>query len=198
MTGLERIIEHIKLENTKVCDSIISKAQAEAEQIISEEALSCDIICKDIIDKANREACSLVDRGKSSDALNMRKSILLEKQNLVSACLEKALELMKNLDDTMYFDAFASLVVKYAYPQSGVLVMSAKDKTRMPEGFIDKLNQKLEPLGAAIELSPDCRDFNGGFVLQYGEIEENCVFENLFAAYSDKLRDVAGSILFKV
>ena len=64
------------------------------------------------------------------------------------------------------------------------------------EGFEDQLNAALKEKGAVLTVSEDTRDIDGGFVLTYGGIEENCSFEALFDSAHEVLQDKVQEILF--
>lgn len=67
---------------------------------------------------------------------------------------------------------------------------------RLPEGFEDRLNAALKDKGAVLRISGDTRDIDGGFVLTYGGIEENCSIDALFDAAHEVLQDKVQEILF--
>ena len=50
--------------------------------------------------------------------------------------------------------------------------------------------------GAALTVSSETRDIDGGFVLTYGGIEENCSFDALFDSAHEMLQDKVQEILF--
>lgn len=54
----------------------------------------------------------------------------------------------------------------------------------------------MEEKGAALKISRQTRKIDGGFVLVYGGIEENCSFEALFDAKHDELQDKVHGIVF--
>ena len=67
------------------------------------------------------------------------------------------------------------------------------------ENFADTLNAALVAggkEGAALTVSSETRDIDGGFVLTYGGIEENCSFDALFDSAHEMLQDKVQEILF--
>lgn len=197
MTGLEKIIEHIQLENKKACDEILSKANAQADEILKESENLAQKRYDEIIEKANADCDMLLQRSNSAAALSAKRNILLAKQQLVNECLQKALFAMKNMSDEEYFASLSVLIEKYSYDgQSGKLMLCEADCAKLPQGFLENINLKLAQKGASLVMCEEYGNFDKGFVLKYGDIEENCVFENLFDAYSDTLKDIAGSVLF--
>ena len=106
---------------------------------------------------------------------------------------------LKGLETGAYFDMILKLAVKSAQPGEGELLLSKKDLERLPEGFEDRLNAALlraDKRGSAASLQGDTRDIDGGFVLTYGGIEENCSIDALFDAAHEVLQDKVQEILF--
>ncbi len=90
------------------------------------------------------------------------------------------------------------MVKKYAHNKSGKILFSAADKARLTKDFENSLKQCLEAkVGAALTIASEEPPFEGGFLLVYGDIEENCSFDALFAEERDNLQDKVNSLLFE-
>ena len=50
--------------------------------------------------------------------------------------------------------------------------------------------------GGVLEISGETRNIDGGFILIYGGIEENCSIDAMFAEKRDELLDQVRKILF--
>ena len=75
-------------------------------------------------------------------------------------------------------------------------VLGEADRKRMPADFPKKLENVL-PKGASLTVSDTpSPSVEGGFLLIYGGIEENCTFRALFDAKREALQDIANQILF--
>ena len=86
-----------------------------------------------------------------------------------------------SLDDAAYFGLIFKMVGKFALPQQGKLILNEKDLARVPGDFDVQLKAALAAIpGAVLSLSNSTCPIDGGFVLDYGGIEENCSFEALF------------------
>ena len=59
------------------------------------------------------------------------------------------------------------------------------------------INQAVKEKKASLKISREAREIEGGFVLSYGGIEENCSFDALFASAGEQLQDVVQKILFQ-
>ena len=81
----------------------------------------------------------------------------------------------------------------------GKILFSKTDTERLPKDFADTLAAALEKSGkegAKLTVSGETRDIDGGFVLTYGGIEENCSFDALFDSAHEMLQDKVQEILF--
>ena len=95
------------------------------------------------------------------------------------------------LDDKAYFALLGKMVEKYAPEKSGKLLLSAKDLARMPADFAEAAKKR------GLTVSDETRAIDGGFVLDYDGIEENCSFEALFYASQEALQDKVQEFLFR-
>ena len=98
-----------------------------------------------------------------------------------------------------YFENIVKLAVKASQNGKGTILFSKADLDRLPEIFADTLNAALVAggkEGAALTVSSETRDIDGGFVLTYGGIEENCSFDALFDSAHEMLQDKVQEILF--
>lgn len=66
----------------------------------------------------------------------------------------------------------------------------------MPKGFEQEIQKAAAEKGGVLELSREARDIDGGFILVYGGIEENCTIKALFDAQRDELSDKVHGLLF--
>jgi V/A-type H+-transporting ATPase subunit E len=198
MTGLEKMLEHIKNDADMEAKQIISQAESEVRQILEEAESEGKKSADSIEEQANADYESLIKQGESAAALREKRMILEVKQQVIEEMIEKARKSLVQLPVNEYFETILSMVKKYSLNQEGTLLFSKSDLNRMPKDFEQKLNQALEgKKGAVLKISDSTRPIDGGFVLQYGEIEENCSFEALFLAAKETLQDKAGALLFE-
>ena len=66
----------------------------------------------------------------------------------------------------------------------------------MPEGYLSELQAVAREKGGSLTLSGETRAMDGGFVLLYGGIEENCTVRALFDARREALQDQVHALLF--
>ncbi len=90
------------------------------------------------------------------------------------------------------------MVKKYALAQNGHIIFSAADRKRLPHQFESSLEAALaEKTGAVLKISEITLNMEGGFVLDYGDVEVNCSLEALFFAAKETLQDKVHKVLFQ-
>lgn len=195
MSGLERIIAQIDAEAASEAEKMLSDANTEAKRIMDEAKAEAD--AKTVaMKKDSDDNVAEVRRSRESAAgLLRRQRALAQKQMLLEETLEKALNALYDLPDAKYFELLAKLVANEAEPQAGEMFLSEKDKARMPKGF-EKDLQKMLPKGGSLVVAQATKPLDGGFVLKYGDIEQNASFKAIFAARADEFSDLISGTLF--
>ncbi|MCQ2506072.1 MAG: V-type ATP synthase subunit E [Lachnospiraceae bacterium] len=190
MTGLEKILEQIKLEAKEESDKIIAAANEEAAVITSEGDKECAAIQASIDAKYASMKEVAKQRGDSTAALTERKLLLKAKQEIIDDVFVKAQKHLNSLDVADYFEFLAKLLNKYALKEKGEIILSAKDKKRITDDF------KAEIEKHQLKVAKETGKFEGGFVLNYQDIEENCSFDAIFSAEKENLCDKIREMLF--
>ncbi|MBP5158947.1 MAG: V-type ATP synthase subunit E [Lachnospiraceae bacterium] len=191
MTGLEKIIEHIRQDSDVAAGKIISDTQAEIDETLAKARKECDELSKKLSDKTQAELALAKSRGESAAALAKRKKLLAARQEIITETLESARKSLLELPDGEYFDMLTKMLDKYALKEPGNIVLTKKDKDRISSGFKAALESKK------LTLSDKDAKIDGGFLLEYGDIEENCSFEALFEAEKEELQDTIKDLLFE-
>lgn len=193
MSGIDRIIEQIEAQTQKACDSIVASAQQKADKTIAEAQARADKIIADGKEKTAARVLDIKKRGDSAAELEEKRIMLYTKQSIISEMLRKGLAAAKSLPDNEYFDLIAGMVSKYSQDEDGEIFFGKNDLSRLPDGFIPRLNGVSK---GKIELSDTAADIDSGFILKYGGIEQNCSFDAIFASEAENLSDRAGRLLF--
>lgn len=196
MTGLEKILEKIQAGADLQAAEIIEAAGAEAAEILKEADSAAEVKSAAIVEKAREEAELIRRMADSGSELEGRKLLLSLRQELISGVMDEALKRLRALPADQYFAVCERLACRFAEKGEGEIVFSAADKARLPGSFMDALNAKLADKGAKLALAKDTVESDGGFVLRYGGIEENCSFAAIVEHNRDSLSDQLGRILF--
>lgn len=122
--------------------------------------------------------------------------LLRAKQDVIANVLNKAYNRILALDAEAYFDMIRRMLDEFVLGESGVIYFSARDLGRMPAGFEAEIQGAAAKKGGALSLAKESKEMEGGFILVYGGIEENCTIKALFDAKRDELSDKVHGLLF--
>ncbi len=197
MTGLEKILKTIQEEAQASADAIISQAEQEAAQILAAAKNEAELKSAQIAEKSDADVKDVISRAESAAALLERKLLLDTKQTIINEIIGKARKRLAELSDDEYTEIILSMVKKYSHNKKGRLLFPISDKMRLTKDFPEKLSAILsQKQGASLDIEEEALSFEGGFLLIYGDIEENCSFDALFAEERDALQDKVNSLLF--
>jgi V/A-type H+-transporting ATPase subunit E len=147
--------------------------------------------------KSEIEIKAVLSRAESAAALQERKYILNAKQQIINDTISKARSTLINLPVLEYFDVIYRMIRKYAQNKQGNILFSANDKKRLPVDFNAKLQEALSgKKQASLMVADQEAVIDGGFILVYGEVEENCSFDALFSSAKEDLQDKVNAFLF--
>lgn len=196
MAGLDKIIGEIHAESDGLIREVLDRAQKEAAQIRSEAEKKAG----DSVERIRRESdARLADsksRAQSAAALTKRQLLLQEKQNLIGEVLEKAKETFLALPEAEYFDTLLALLKKNALSEQGEILLNERDRKRLPADFEKKAEEASKAKGGSLRISEKTREIDGGLILVYEGIEQNCSVDALFETNIEMLQDKIQNILF--
>lgn len=197
MSGLEKILKHIEDNSNNNAKELIEKANAAAERTIKNAEEEANIKYMQKIEQAKADAEAYISFSEASSALKKKQIILDSKQQIIRDLINQAKNHIINLPEKEYFEVILKMLKKYCVGKSGQIIFSEHDKKRMPEDFEKLINNAISDIeGASLEISDESRAIDGGFVLGYGDIEQNCSFDALFSDKYDLLQDEVYKLLF--
>ncbi len=190
MTGLDKILNEIQKESDDNTALIIRDAQSEAEEILSLAKTDTASAIKSIEDKTTALEADILSRSKSAGELSVRKAILLKKRQIINQIIEEAYGRLLALPDDEYFAFLIKALNKFAHDESGEILLNKRDKGRISSAFKKAFEEKK------LLLSTKDIKSEGGFILIYGNIEENCTFEAIIEAKREHLTDLVMQTVF--
>lgn len=193
MTGLEKIVKEIEDEARNEADATLTKAKDEAAAILKKAKANAAAERESIEVASQKELADVEQSRESARQLQHRQRTLQTKQELLSETLDKALDELYNLPEGEYFELCAKLAKNAAQEGRGQMLFNEKDRARVPASFEKQVNDGLGE-GKTLIVSQTTRPIDSGFVLKYGDVEENCSFAAMFDSrreeFSDKIRDI--------
>ena len=196
MSGLDKMKARILEEAQSTAQEIIDKAKADADAAVQAARESAEAEAAKIMERAKRNAADYGVRVDSSMDMQRKQAILAAKQEVISGVLKAAYDAVMNLDDEKYFEMLEKLLEKNVLPEAGEIRFSAKDLRRMPADFPDKIKNIAASKGGSLTVFDKPEKMDGGFLLVYGGIEENCTISAVFASKREALSDQVNRLLF--
>lgn len=187
-----KIIEDARRE----ADSVRRQAEEQIKQIESETDKNIERAVKEIFLKAGQEAGRQEQKGATSANLEYRKSVLSQKQAIISAVFDRVLEDIKGFGKQKYQLFVENLFMDCDGDEEVVIPLWEK---RIDKVFIQKINKMLLKKGkkGALKFSEEKRDIpGGGFILKKGRIEKNNSFEIYLSSLRRDLESEISRILF--
>ena len=181
------------------------------KQQVAEILKEADVFCKDYMNKIKKdvevevvsiEKKALADRKlyeeKTVSGMEFleRNSILRAKQQVIEQAIDKARESIAGLNDEEYFNVLEKLLRKNVQQGKGKICFSKKDLDRIPNGFENRVKEIVAENQGELVIDKEPANIKDGFVLVYGEIEENCTLKALFDSNIDRIKDIANKQLF--
>ena len=195
MSGLEKIIETIDNSFAQSCDGTVEQARNEAEKIVSNAKKQAEQRRQQALDLGRAQSERQYNMIVSSLLAEQKRKLLFAKNRAVEEVVSRAVKSFEKLSDKEYFDVLISLLQKYRRNENCRLLMSKADVQRLDSESEQRLKN-----GAGeykIEIVGDDGITGGGFVLDYGEICENCTFPALLQDNIDAVKDAVTAMLFE-
>ena len=196
MNGLDKMKDQILSEANSSATSMIAEAKEEAQSILKQAEEEAKLEADKISQKSKAAVENQKERFQSSTDLLRKQAILAAKQDVITEILDASYEKLIGQSDEDYFTMILKMVDKYSLGETGSIAFSQKDLKKMPAGFEEKISEAAKKKGGSLELEKEGRNIEGGFVLIYGGIEENCTLRAMFHSAKDELSDKVHKLLF--
>ncbi len=190
-------------------NKIISDARIQAEKIITQAEDNANNIIKkgekeannvkNVISYKNTQEASLKKSKILTEAnLKAKKTILLEKQNIIEDVFDKALEIILKLNDKEYHNFIKKLILDNIEIGDETIFIGSSDQRKISESFIEDINKELKSKGekGVLKLSLSYLPIKGGVVIGYGKIRKNISLELLFKNVREESEMQISKILF--
>lgn len=196
MTGLDKMISQILEEAQSLAKEKEENAAREAEMIREKAAQETAKQIEEIAGKAENDVKDYQNRLQSAGEQRRRTALLAAKQEMIAEVIEHAYEKFCSMEPEAYFAMIRTMLEKYVLPQDGEILFSGKDLETMPKDFPQEIARIAREKGGSLTVSKETRNMEGGFILLYGGIEENCSFRAIFDEKRDELQDRVHKVLF--
>ena len=196
MSGLDKMKARILEEAESSARDILDRAGEEADRILREAGTAADAAAAEIAAGAVRDSLERKRRAGAAADMQRKQAVLAAKQEMIREVLREAYEEILGLEAERYFGLMEKLLKEYVLPEEGEICFNSRDLERMPEGFSGRIRTIAAEAGGSLTLSETPLDTDGGFLLVYGGIEENCTLKAVFSSRREELSDQVNRLLF--
>lgn len=191
MNPLDRIVNEITAQAGAEAGRLIADAKAEAAKIKNHALENAAEIEAEGERKADEEYRRIIGRAESAAEVAESRASLSEKQKIISEVISAAKEKAEGLPADEYFSIMLRLLDRYAADKKhGEIILSEGDYARITPPFKNALRKRK------LHLSDRTGDFKSGFILVYGDIEENCTLDALMEAEHERLSERVAEFMF--
>jgi len=151
---------------TKEAQAKVAAEQAKADSRLAEYRQQDDVLAQQAAEdeKAHISAAARMDAAKE---------YLAEKSRILDEVFERARQRLGELPDNEYRDLMARLMLE-AVETGDEEVVVGKDETRIEQGLVNEVNDKLgDDKKRELRMADDRCNLPGGFILRRGKIKSN-------------------------
>lgn len=196
MRGIEKIAAQIIGEAEEKKAAIYEEIQHKIDELNAKTDEEIKAELERINDDTLREEGTLEELAGLAAQQKRRQAALSAKQEVIGEIINEAYERLLNLEDEKYFAVIKKMLEDNVLSEKGEIIFSARDRQRMPKDFEDVIKNVAFEKGGELVMSDEIRSIDGGFVLVYGGIEENCTFKAMPEASREELHDMVNGKLF--
>lgn len=196
MRGIEKIAAQIIGEAEEKKAAIYEEIQHKIDELNAKTDEEIKAELERINDDTLREEGTLEELAGLAAQQKRRQAALSAKQEVIGEIINEAYERLLNLEDEKYFAVIKKMLEDNVLSEKGEIIFSARDRQRMPKDFEDVIKNVALEKGGELVMYDEIRSIDGGFVLVYGGIEENCTFKAMLEASREELHDMVNGKLF--
>ncbi|MFQ5793788.1 MAG: V-type ATP synthase subunit E [Candidatus Bipolaricaulia bacterium] len=196
--SVEKIVEKILSEAQTEADRTINEAKSQAEEIRRTGKDEAERARKPILDKAHREAERRRRMHRSLAELDTRNRLLATRRELLDQVFAEVNRRLAEIDEASYKNLLQRLIVEATETGTEQVVVSAADRKRLGNGFLESVNAELKRSGktGALDYANETREINGGVVLKGENYEINVSFATLLRGAQESLEAEVARMLF--
>lgn len=196
MRGIEKIAAQIIGEAEEKKAAIYEEIQHKIDELNAKTDEEIKAELERINNDTLREEGTLEELAGLAAQQKRRQAALSAKQEVIGKIINEAYDRLLKLDDERYFAVIKKMLEDNVLSEKGEIIFSARDRQRMPKDFEDVIKNVALEKGGELVMSDEVRNIDGGFVLVYGGIEENCTFKAMLEASREELHDMVNGKLF--
>ena len=188
-SALDRIIEGITEQADAKAAGILGEAGAEAKRIRERCEAERATLEGRLRERLALDRREIEKRAESRNRQARRRAFLETRSKAIDEAISEAKEKLYSLPARDYFDILLRMYEKNSLPRDGVMYLSPADHDRAPEDFAARC-AKVHP-GNVLRIERGAGTGDRGFIIEYGDIVQNCLLDVFFREEASMLRDKA-------
>ncbi len=192
--SIEKITAKIISDAESQAKAMLDQANASKEAILAEAKEQADEILARSEETGRSDKEKVISRRKAVADIDGRKIVLEEKQKLIGACFDQAIESISSMKPKAYVEFLAGLI-KSTGETEGELILNKKDQKAIGKKLVQAA-AKVVP-DSKITLAKETRDIRGGFLLKKGSVYINGTVEALVDEAREQLTGEVAARLFE-
>lgn len=189
--SIEKITSKIVGDAEEKKKAVLAEAKAKADEILAAARKEADDFVASETTRGQQMKETLIERHGSVAAIDCRKLVLRQKQELLEDCFAQAIQALSQLPEEEYVDFLVALG-KAAGEKEGALIFNERDKAAVGTKVCEKLSAAA---GGTFVVAEETRAMAGGFFLQAGKVFINNTVEALIAEHKEAMNsEVAGKL----
>jgi vacuolar-type H+-ATPase subunit E/Vma4 len=193
--SIENILSTIEEEARTDVSSIISKAGVEADKIGKEYANKAKELSVKLKKESEKRAKEQHHRMIVNEQLELRKSLLSKKHEILDIFYEKARKKIEETPREEYIKFIGRLIIDRAISGNEKIIVSKKQSEVFDNDFLKSLNKSF-PGGGNFTLSDSDTDFTWGVVLKEEKRVIDLSFDVLFKQVTERVESQVAALLF--
>lgn len=193
--ALENIIKKIKSETDGEIDSLLSEAKSQAKTITDKARSDAKDLKVSLIEKAKTYASEEDRKVITLANLELRKNLLVEKQNIISGIFDDVNSEILGYDTKGYQVLMKSLLLKYVQTGNEEIFISKSASMHWTADFMDDVNSSIN--NGNLKIINREGNFSGGFILKEGNTELDCTLNTILRYAKERLETNIANIIFK-
>jgi V/A-type H+-transporting ATPase subunit E len=195
---LDVLLNGIEKEAQQKADEILASASREANEIVEKAKQESEEQARLLIENEDISSQKEAMRKISQANLEARKEILRFKQDVLDQLFEEALRKLNEIKDERYLRWMKKQVVNVTEEGEEEIHVSIEDEKRIPDEWLDSINQSLKEKGlsGSLKLKAADKHFDGGFIMKNSKYEIVCTFNEILNSMKETSKAEIIKILF--
>ncbi len=196
--SIKNIVKKIEADAEGECKVLRDSAALEIKQIQEQAKNQAEKKRENILRHAKEQAEKNINRAIVSANLECRIKLLKVRQDIISACFEKAYNETLNLPPSDYLELMERKLLKFVETGDENVIFGDLHREKFNSDFLDQINKKLVSMGkkGTLCISNIPRTLKSGFILIKGKQELNVSLEHLIKTLKHKLLIKINHVLF--